>query len=237
VARANRLLVLGTMAAVLPLGVLLLFRHLAAPRLYEGDRKEARACRECGGSGRPEPGDDPALGGRCRACGGAGRVDVIIPGPSHPVTIRGVAADAAHVEPWDGGDSFRPEVRTDGGLRIERPAGVLAGVQVEFAGSRGARRTLTTGSNGQFAVELAPGRWRVTAAARGLRPASGEIQVPRLTEPIWLERAAILREPESPEEARSLYGMALLVVLSPTAPGQLRLSPSRPAFEQVGPLD
>jgi hypothetical protein len=65
---------------------------------------------------------------------------------------------------------------------------------------------------------------------QGFETLAGDIEVPPLTAPIWLEEAKILGEPESPGDAQSRYGLELLAALSRTKgmAGWLRLDPGTP---------
>lgn len=87
-----------------------------------------------------------------------------------------------------------------------------------------------TDSGGRFTRRLSPGSYTVEVSAPGYRVIEGEIVVEPLSEPIWLEKANIIRPPDSDAEARSRWGLEFLAVLAPEGEGGgfLRCVPGSP---------
>jgi hypothetical protein len=141
-------------------------------------------------------------------------VDVLLPGPNHPTTICGVVADASRVSPLDTYRSFKPRPSSEAPIAFESPPGILAGVRLTFKRNEEVIEATESGDSGLFTVELPPGRYVVQAELDGYQMMRDTIDIPILTEPIWMEQAKMVREPESPAEARSLYGLELLIVLA-----------------------
>jgi hypothetical protein len=186
---------------------------LRSPSLYEGDRMEARVCRQCGGKGAdPQFAREvPEVGDRCPFCRGSGRVDVVIPGPNHPVRVIGVLVDEMMTAPEDTYTVWTIERMDADPLDPEPRHGVIQGGRVRFAGK--VTQEVETGGHGLVTAELPPGAYVVTAGKEGYEETRGQLVVQRLTEPIWQEHAEMVQEPESAADARGLYGVQLLVTL------------------------
>ena len=71
-----------------------------------------------------------------------------------------------------------------------------------------------------FTFELVPGRYHLRVAKEGFETLEADFEVPVLTIPIWLEKANILHEPQSCQEAQSLYGLKALAALGRPGGGQ-----------------
>ncbi len=224
--RPYRVLWFGLAAALIFPIVFWAKQRLTAPTLYEGDKIEVRACRECGGTGKdPEQARDyPQLGDRCPACAGEGKVDVLIPGPNHPTLIRGAVAAQAALTPFSTYDEFRP---------IARPqhdnATLISAAKIVFSTS-GKHFEAAADNGGHFRVELPPEHYSLECSAAGYVSTKADFDVGALTEPIWQEKAHIIREPRTIAEAQSLYGFGLLVALSRSGEpaGFVRLSEGAP---------
>lgn len=204
----NRVVVFGCVALILFAATFVCIRVMRQPRVFAGDRVETRTCRECGGSGKegknyegeggPPPGY-PAPGSACIACGGSGKVEVVLPGPNHPVMIKGKVFEG--VETSDEAMAME-EMMEDRDPR--KPVrGAIDGATIRF--ERGSDVVeLKSPGTGRFRAELPPGTWKVTATASGFKPMSREFVVPQLTEPIWTERARIVRPTDNGPVALSI---------------------------------
>lgn len=116
---------------------------------------------------------------------------------------------------------FTPDVLPKGG-GIGSARVVFTGPAGEFGDE--------TGANGFFSAELPPGQYRLRVSAEGFDPVKAVYVVPPLSEPIWREKANILREPASFAESQSLYGMRVLVAMPRpgSGPGYARSSEAGP---------
>jgi hypothetical protein len=200
------------------------------PELYEGDRLEQRTCRICEGTGK-EPADGrPRLDDCCSFCAGRRKVRVIVPGPKRPTRLWGAVVDAARVQNL-AGDPGNLRAITHPFLPGSAPKipGGIPRARVVFKPAEGEPVAIDTDETGRFSRRLAPGLYRVSISARGYRLLEEPIEVAPLTVPIWLEKATLLREPDSAEEAQSMYGLVLIAGLSRGEQEALfRFSPGTP---------
>lgn len=212
--------------------------HLRTPVLHAGDRLERSECRHCGGSGRDESltldsSDSSESGERCGACRGDGEVRVIVPGPHHPTSISGIVRDEAEVPPLEDAedlDEFFRERQVDASKPFKKPAGAIARAKLSF---RQGGQVLEAEANphGRFAIRLPPGLYDLAVHAAGFESLEEEIEIEPLSEPIWLEEAVVVREPDSLEEARSQHGLRLLVGMARSGEGESWME-----VEVAGPL-
>lgn len=205
-------------------------RDMLGPKLHAGDSLEQRECRECGGTGKDESLVDEfaELGESCVACGSDGVVDVIVPGPMRPSPVRGWVGDQAVLKAqplwYEGGGPPRADEP------FAKPVGSVDGVLVTFRSKSGETLELDSNPHGKFNFDLAPGAYEMTVEKDGYNTVEGTLHIPPLTEPIWLEEAHILREPESQAHAQSEYGFRLSVSL-----GRGRDAPGGVRFQVAGP--
>lgn len=188
------------------------------PETYAGDAIETRECRQCGGTGKDEQlaEDYPEVGDRCPFCRGDGKVDVIIPGAHRPSRIRGAVLDEATTNSFDTYQSVRPGPTpfNPGSGSFDRPAGSVAGAKVVFRHESGELIEAESNPYGLFSLLLPPGDYQVTIIAPGFDKLEDELEVPVLTEPIWLEEAKLVCEPGSFAEAQSMNGIEILAALA-----------------------
>ena len=212
----QRYLMLVFAGLLLTLGTFWAVRYFQRPDMYPGDRIEERTCRSCGGSGEDKDlaQQVPELGNACRACGADGKVDVIIPGRDRPTKIAGVVIDGLFDSELATADNFRPTPEFNSNPEEHRKKShTLSDVSITIHRSDGEDREVTSNEYGLFNAKLSPGRYTISARGEGFAAISSEIVIEPLTEPIWLEEAAILNEPGSEADARSMYGLNVLVSL------------------------
>jgi hypothetical protein len=213
--REIRKALLGTTVLLLAIPVFYFGVHGAlayiGPELYEGDRVEVRPCRQCRGAGTDLEiaRQVPELGGRCPFCKGKGVVDVIVPGPNRPTRVWGVVVDLRLA---DGAPLRRRTVALIPGTAPPVPGGI-PGAVLTFR-SDGEPIEVEADSNGRFSRRFPPGTYQVRAFAPGFLSVEGEMEVPPLTEPIWLEKATLVDEPRSEADARSRFGISLAAGLA-----------------------
>ena len=185
-------------------------RHVRAKVLYEGDIISERTCRECAGSGKwvmMEEGFNPP-GGRCPGCGGDGVVDVILPGPNRPTRIEGMVVEREDLTEESTYSLVRPHpIRGSTGVRG------VAGARILFEGLCDPIE-VTANSLGLLNLNLAPGHYRVTVESPRHAAIHSQIEVPVLTDEIWLTEARTVYAPSSVSEAQALYGFEILAGLS-----------------------
>ncbi len=211
----HRLLGVAVAFGILSAVSFIAVRHMSAPNLYAGDRIEQRTCRECGGKGKAPQGGEgiPGLGDQCPFCQGEGKVDVIIPGPNHPTTVRGVVVDSGVLQASDCYSTLRPQPNTEGAVGFSAHRGAIGNANLQFVKGDVTVED-TSGSNGLFEVELPPGSYKVLITANGFQDICGEITIQPLTEPIWQERANMIREPGAGEADRSEHGLRYVAAMA-----------------------
>jgi hypothetical protein len=193
--------------------------YLNEPTLYDGDRMETRACRECGGSGK-DPGllaDYPQLGDHCIFCRGRGTVDVIVPGPNRPTRIWGAVVDLGKTElyQYTVPANIRMLPLPTIPARIAEIPGALSGITVVLEPAGGDPIELKSNSTGRFSKPLAAGVYKVKAGAPGFESLEEALEIKPLTEPIWLEKARMARESDFDGNGQSPGGLGVLVGLTP----------------------
>jgi hypothetical protein len=206
-----------------------------APDLYEGDLLETRDCRNCDGTGEDlgMAQDYPELGTRCQFCRGKGRVQVIVPGPRRPTRVWGVVMEASTIN--------RDPEKIDVPVKLRRipnpllpdstPAirGAIPEATIRFHAEGGEDFVIRTDRTGRFSQRLPPGSYSVEVSAPEFSTLTKEMEVAPLTEPIWLEKATLVRPADSDAEARSTYGLNLMVGLSREEnEGTFSLAPGEP---------
>jgi hypothetical protein len=211
--RARRFFFLAVGAALMIPLAYLGIREARTPILYAEDELESRDCRHCAGTGRDEGLREgaPHLGGRCPFCRGDGKVDVIIPGPNHPVRLRGAVADLAKLEPFASYHSLRPTPFGRG-----KPPSTVGRARLRFTPERGEPLDVEANPYGLFHTRLPPGSYKLRVSAEGFAPLEAELEVKALAAPIWLEEAILHGDPHelAPGEARSRNGLEALIGLS-----------------------
>jgi len=215
--RAVRFVVFAFVLVLAPVALWIVY-DLRSPDLWEGDVLETRDCRWCAGSGIGESeGEGYApTGGRCSSCGGTGRVRVVVPGPNRPTHVRGAVVRAEMVGPLDSYSTVKPQAGPSlaGPPSFRRHDGTIGGARLTFRHDDGETREVECTPYGLFHETMRPGEYEVTISAPGRQTLAGSITVPILSEPIWLEEGRVIYEPESGAEARSLYGLEVLVALA-----------------------
>jgi hypothetical protein len=193
---------------------LLYINYARAKVVYDGDLVSEQICRECTGTGKwveMEGGFNP-LGGRCPACGGDGIVEVILPGPNRPTRIQGIVVERDDLTDFSTYRSVRPPLFARGGPPPNGARGI-PGARVVFAGP-GEPIEIVSNPLGLFNAKLRPGKYQVTIESPRHTTLESELEVPILTEAIWLEDAMIIRELSSTSEAQARYGFEILIGLT-----------------------
>lgn len=165
--------------------------------IYPGDKVETRQCRWCNGSGKDEDAESQErTGGVCPGCRGAKKVDVILPGPNHPVVIKGSVRDAALSDglPYDEGPP-NP---------LQPVKGAIPNAKIVF--ERGGKPVETqTATTGRFRLAVPPGTYKVSIKADGFPSLSEEFEVHPRREPIWLEKANLITEEKLADEMTPVF--------------------------------
>ena len=156
-------------------------RSVSGPQLFAGDRLESVACRLCQGTGKE--GDK-----RCRLCLGTTKVKVIVPGPAHPVEVRGTVRDAAAFPNAEAAQAV-----------AEKEAGVISLKPVEGAVHL-ARLVFETGgkeiaiegkATGRFRCVLPPANYHLRIEADGFQELKQDFPIAPLKQPVWPKRPGV----------------------------------------------
>ena len=189
------------------LGVLLIAWSLVGcslgkPQLADGDKIEKRTCRFCAGSGDDKGSEGPRSGGGvCPGCQGAKSVEVVLPGPNHPRTIKGVILDSTQYK--DPADALLADAS---GPSVQPLKGALAEAKVTIEGG-GTKLEVSSASNGRFRCALKPGSYDVTVKVAGFQDRKEKLEVEPLRHPIWLEKAHLKTPEQDDDTTRVVYLM------------------------------
>lgn len=168
--------VAGFMAILFVFGL----RSSGQPESYDGDRTESLTCPVCRGTGLAKDGEK-----RCGACLGSKKLKAVIPGPLHPVNLRGTVRDlGAFKDEKDAqktvSDDALSRTKT---LRVVK--GALPNAELTFVGPKGVALETTSKATGRYWGSVDPGEYKVTIKAAGFPDTTRDLTVPPRTEPIW----------------------------------------------------
>lgn len=190
----GKLIAYGIVAVFLGLITFLGVKSVSGPQLHPGDRLESMTCRYCQGGGQNPEGDK-----KCRACLGTRKLKVVVPGPEHPVEIRGTVRD---LSAFSDAESARQLAESDSEPRNLTPVkGAVRGARIRLQGS-GKTVELESKATGRFRAALKPGEYQVEVSAAGLKPWQQSLSLKPRTEPIWPKVAGLA---DSPEESQIVH--------------------------------
>lgn len=184
---AAYVVVAGFLALMFVFGV----RSASGPELAEGDKVESLKCPVCQGTG-----EGKQVGTRCQACLGNKLLKAVVPGPHHPVDVRGSVRDLSAFQ-----DQAEADAVAAGDARNLKPSltpvkGAVAGATILFEGP-GGKTELTSKAVGKFSGVLPPGSYKVTVNAAGYQSKQLDLTVEPRKSPIWPEVAGL--DPASPD--------------------------------------
>jgi hypothetical protein len=157
-------------------------RSASGPELHPGDRTESLACPVCSGSGE---GKQPET--RCQACLGNKKLKAVLPGPNHPVSLRGTVRDLSAFKDQEEAELVAATEATDTRPSLKPVTGAVAGATLLFESSSGERTEVTSKAVGKFSTMLPPGQYRVSITAPGFQPYQQELTLSSRQQPIWPE--------------------------------------------------
>ena len=174
-AARNKLIAYGIVAALVGVMAVLGVRSVSGPQLYKGDKLETMTCRICNGTGQ--------VGGeRCKGCLGAKKVKVIVPGPEHPVEVRGTVRDAGAFKDREEAQQQADAEPYKAGLNVVK--GAVHGATIRFAGADNTIK-IDGKATGRYRCALKPGNYKVTVEAEGFSPYQQQLTVEPLKDPVW----------------------------------------------------
>jgi hypothetical protein len=178
---AAYVVVAGFMAIMVVFGI----RSASGPQLSQGDRQASLTCPVCQGSGQ---GKQP--GTRCQACLGAKKLKAVVPGPHHPVDVRGTVRNLAAFKDRTEADAAAARDAAEQKVSLTPVQGALSNASIVFEGSAG-RTDFTSKATGKFWGTILPGEYRLTVTAPGFTKQQQDITVKPRRKPIWPDVAGI----------------------------------------------
>ncbi len=183
-----KLVAYGVVAVMIGVMAVLGVRSVSGPQLYEGDRLESRTCRVCDGAGTQQ-------GEKCRGCLGAKRVKVIVPGPEHPVEIRGTVRDLAVFPDLESAQAKAAQDASSQEVSLKPVEGAVRNARLEFKSDWG-QINVESKATGKFRCRLKPGDYRVTITAEGFPEETRELTVPARQLPVWPKNPGLSHKDE-----------------------------------------
>lgn len=178
---AAYVVVAGFLALLFVYGV----RTSGGPELFPGDKVEALVCPVCQGSG-----DGKQAGTRCQACLGSQKLKAVVPGPEHPVEVRGSVRDLGRFRDQSEADEVAARDAANLKPSLNVVQGGLANARVVFEGGPG-RTEFESKATGKYWGVLPPGQYKLTVSADGFAPVSREMTVEPRSKPIWPEAGGL----------------------------------------------
>lgn len=173
----KKMIAYGIVAVFIGILLVLGMRSVSGPQLYAGDRLEVMACRQCQGSG--QVGAD-----RCPLCLGTKKLKVIIPGPAHPVELRGTVRDASAFPTPEDAQAVAAKEATE--VTLKPVQGAVRNARLTF-GSIHIEGKVT----GRFRCDLPPGTYQVSIQAEGYPEHHEELVIPARKLPVWPKRPGL----------------------------------------------
>ena len=164
-------------AAFLALILVFGLRSSAQAPLHEGDKRESITCQWCEGAGTTE-------GERCRYCLGAKKLKAIIPGPNHPVRVRGTIWNLSAFPNREAAELQAESVDYNKVLLKPLPETVNRAT-LRFEGADGENTEIQGKVSGRFRGFLKPGDYKLKIEREGFSPYEQAVSIPVRQHPVW----------------------------------------------------
>lgn len=181
---AAYIVVAGFMAIMFVFGL----RSAGGPELQDGDKVESLTCPVCAGSG-----EGKQAGTRCQACLGSKKLKAVVPGPKHPVDVRGTVRNLGDFKDQEEAATVIAKDAADWKVSLSPVRGAVANATVTFDGPSG-RAEFTSKATGKFWGVLPPGEYQVTITASGYANQQQTLKIEPRQKPIWPEAGGLLPE-------------------------------------------
>ncbi len=168
----------GIVAVFVGIMAVLGVRSASGPQLYSGDRQQSMTCRICQGSNSKG----------CRLCLGRGQVNVIVPGPHHPVEVRGTVRDAAAFASQEQAEEVAEKESRE--VSLKPVQGAVPGARLVFQ-SDDKKLNIEGKATGRFRCNLQPARYRLLVQAPGYQDLSLDFEVPARKLPVWPKKPGL----------------------------------------------
>lgn len=146
-------------------------------KTFEGDKIEVRDCRKCQGTGEVE-------GERCKGCLGNKKLKVIIPGPNHPVKIKGSVRDLGAFKDEAEGRAVAAKDAASTKISLKAVQGGVGQATIVLK-SASTEMTLETKSTGKYQSLLKPGDYTAVVSAEGFKEKTLSLTVPPRKHDVW----------------------------------------------------
>lgn len=171
--------VAGFMAIMLVFGI----RSLSGPNLSEGDRVESLPCPLCQGSGQ-------LSGKRCPACLGTKKLKAVVPGPKHPVDLRGTVRALSAFSTKAEAELVSKKDASERRVSLSPVQGAIANARLVLQSPQ-ENKEFTTKATGKFWGVIAPGTYKLSLNVHGFKKLEQEVVVAPLKQPIWPKVAGL----------------------------------------------
>jgi hypothetical protein len=178
---AAYVVVAGFMAIMFVFGL----RSATGPELHDGDKTESLTCPVCNGSG-----DGREAGTRCQACLGAKKLKAVVPGPNHPVDLRGSVRDLAAFKDQAQADEITAYDAQNRKPSLTPVKGAVPRATIVFSGPAGTTE-FSSKATGTFSGIIAPGQYKLTVTATGFATKNQDITIAPRQLPIWPEAGGL----------------------------------------------
>lgn len=178
------IVVFGFIAIMLVFGI----KYSGDTIVHKGDKKQSIVCKWCQGLGQVEE-------ERCKHCLGAKKVKAIIPGPNHPLRIRGSVRDLSAFESKEEAASVALADADYSKVVLKPMRGAVGGAKLQFL--KGEDKTeIVSKPSGRYHGFLPPGEYRLVIEEPGFQNYSQDYVVPVREHPIWPKMPGIELEDE-----------------------------------------
>ena len=177
------IVVAGFMAIMLVFGL----RSSSQVPLHEGDERRSIECKWCTGTGEIE-------GERCKYCLGAKKLKGTIPGPNHPLRIRGTVWNVGHFDSEEKAHEAAGAEDYEKVVLQTRPE-TVGQAKLVFKNSKG-ESVLEAKPSGRYWGYLVPGEYTLRVEHPGFATFEEPFSVPVREHPIWPEMPGVELEDE-----------------------------------------
>jgi hypothetical protein len=177
---AAYVVVAGFMAIMFVFGL----RSATGPELHDGDKEESLTCPVCSGSG-----EGKQAGTRCQACLGSKKLKAVVPGPNHPVDLRGTVRSLGAFKDQAEADEVALNDAKEHKPSLTPVKGAVRDAKVVFEGPE--RSEFTSKATGRFWGVIRPGQYKVTITASGFPTKQQDLTVAPRKNPIWPEAGGL----------------------------------------------
>lgn len=174
-------------AAFMAIMIVFGLRSAGQTPLHEGDQRRSITCKWCEGSGKLE-------GERCPYCLGAKKLKAVIPGPNHPVRVRGTVWDLSRFSSREEAEE-KAAAEDYEQVYLKARDQTVSRAKVRFKND--SEEFLLEGKvSGRFWGFVKPGEYTLTVEHPEFQTYETEFTVPVREHPVWPEIPGVEIEDE-----------------------------------------